>query len=122
MRGYYGDNHYGYGYGYRYGYSPYIGQQAGPSPRIASPRIVPYDWEGPSAPRPAVRKMSYKDAYWHLVECMKKLDAAAGEEIVTLMIWLGINEAAEGERWSRRKIEDTVAQTISMSAVRNQSR
>ena len=112
MRGY-------YGYGpYSYGYSPYhVGQQPGPSPSV-----VPY--EEPSAPRPVVRKMSYKDAYWHLVQCMKNLDAAGvpGEEIVTLLIWLSINEAAEGGRWSRRKIEDTVAQTIAMSAVRNQPR
>ena len=115
MRGYYGYSP------YRYGYS-YIGQQPGqPGP---SPSIVPYDWEGPSAARPAVRTLSYKDAYWSLVQCIKNLDAAGvpGEEIVTLLITFGINEAAEGERWSRRKIEDAVAQTIAMSAVRNQPR
>lgn len=115
MRGYYGYGHYGYG---PYGYSPYIGQQPGPSPSI-----VPYDWQGPSPPRPATRQMSYKDAYWHLVECMKKLDAAGvpNEEIVTLLVYLGVMEAAS-TNWSRRKIEDAVAQTIAMSAIRNQPR
>jgi len=100
------------------GYSPYyVGQQPGPSPSV-----VPYD--DPSAPHPVARTMSYKDAYGYLVQCMKNLDAAGvpGEELVTLLIWLGINEAAEHEHWSRRKIEDTVAQTIGMSAVRNQPR
>jgi hypothetical protein len=68
--------------------------------------------------------MSYKDAHQYLVACMRDLEAAGvpTEEIVNLLIWLGINEAAEGARWSRRKIEDTIAKTIAMSAVRNQPR
>ena len=55
---------------------------------------------------------------------MRNLDAAGvpGEEIVNLLLLFGINEAAEHEGWSRRKIEATVAQLISMSAVSNQPR
>ena len=64
--------------------------------------------------------MSYEDAYRYLVACMKNLDAAGvpNEEIVTLLMWFGVNEAASGAGWSRRQIEDTLAQTVAMSGAR----
>lgn len=119
-------------------WDPYVGQGLGPSPRIVPYEEVPYEegWpvsptSGPDGrpgevlpPRPVARKMSYSDAYWYLVQCIKNLDAAGvpGDESVTLLIWLGINEAASGESWSRRKIEDTVAQAVAMSSVRDEPR
>ena len=106
MRGY-------YGYGpYSYGYSPYyIGQQ----PTVTPPagHVAQEDgWPSGTTPPgpPPARTMSYQDAYRYLVTCVKNLDAAGvpNEEILTLLIYFGVMEAAAHSGWSDRKIQDMV--------------